>query len=268
MIPEWRIIDDALWLAVESRFSKQAPHRAMTRPAAKYALTGIARCGTCGGAIGCASTRTNGGFTKMYACRTNNQRGPRACPTTLRQPMHVVESGLLAFVRERVLTTETVEMVLAEVRRAAEAVMHGRPDDLAELEAELRDVRAEQKRLAKAVAMTDDVPELVSELKRRAQRAIHLEAQIEASKRAPEEVAKIMARIEASAAKQLADLRARLADPAELRQVLLSLFPEGLALSPGRHESRAVWEVREGEVTIPILPEEDSFLLHRDPKGT
>lgn len=43
--------------------------------------------------------------------------------------------------------------------------MPKRDADIAALEAELRDVRAEQKRLARAVALADDLPELVTELR-------------------------------------------------------------------------------------------------------
>ena len=50
-VPEWRIDDDETWLAVQARFSKRAPYRTLTKPHAKYPLTGIARCAHCGRAI-------------------------------------------------------------------------------------------------------------------------------------------------------------------------------------------------------------------------
>jgi hypothetical protein len=50
-------------------------------------------------------------------------------------------------------------------------------------------VRAEQKRLAKAVAMTDGVAELATELRRRSHRIQHLEGQIVAARRTPAELA-------------------------------------------------------------------------------
>jgi hypothetical protein len=58
--------------------------------------------------------------------------------------------------------------------------------DVAALESELATVRAEQKRLAKAVALSDEIPELVSERSLRSQRppsadsdAVHLRDEAE-----------------------------------------------------------------------------------------
>jgi hypothetical protein len=61
-----------------------------------------------------------------------------------------------------------VEKVLFEVRGQITAQLPKRDAQLSEMEAELRNLRVEQQRLAKAVALADDVPELVTELRRRA----------------------------------------------------------------------------------------------------
>ncbi|HEY0477344.1 MAG TPA: hypothetical protein VGD37_07455 [Kofleriaceae bacterium] len=55
--------------------------------------------------------------------------------------------------------------MLGEIREQIAAQLPKRDADVAALETDLRNVRAEQKRLAKAVALADDVPELVSELR-------------------------------------------------------------------------------------------------------
>jgi hypothetical protein len=60
-----------------------------------------------------------------------------------------------------------------------------READLAALEAELSAVTTEQKRLARAVAMSDEIPELMTELKQRLNRVRSLEAQIAAARRTP-----------------------------------------------------------------------------------
>ena len=48
------IVDDTIWFAVQERFTARGPSLRTGRPAAKYALTSIAKCGTCNGAIGSA----------------------------------------------------------------------------------------------------------------------------------------------------------------------------------------------------------------------
>jgi hypothetical protein len=89
-----------------------------------------------------------------------------------------------------------------------------RHEDIAVLEAELAGVRAEQKRLARAIALSDDVPELVVELQQRIGRSHNLEAQLIAAKRTPAELAALIDRVEANVRTNVAKLRDALTDEA------------------------------------------------------
>lgn len=75
----------------------------------------------------------------------------------------------------------------------------------------MANTRTEQKRLARAVALTDDVPELVGY----ASESPQLEAQLIAAKRPPEDLAKLVTQVESSARSKLADLRSALSDRRE-----------------------------------------------------
>ena len=66
---------------------------------------------------------------------------------------------------------------------------------------------ARAQRLAKAVAMTDDVPELIGELRKRTALIQNLEARIIAAKRTPEDLAALVTKIETGARAKLEDLR-------------------------------------------------------------
>ncbi len=112
----------------------------MTKPRAKYALTGMARCGTCDGAVGCASTRTAGDYVKSYACVRHHQRGPRACAVSVRQPMAEIEEALVTYLESHMLSTEVIDQYAHEIREAIEAQIPQRDADVAELEADLRAV--------------------------------------------------------------------------------------------------------------------------------
>lgn len=103
----------------------------------------------------------------------------------------------------------------------------------------------EQKRLAKAVALADDVPELVTELRQRSARIQHLEAQILSAKKTPDELTKLVKQIETTSRARLADMRAALADETARRQAFLALFPEGLKFEPARTPDgeRQVWKI-------------------------
>jgi len=49
-LPEWRIVDDATWFAVNERFTTREPTAGGNAPRTKYPLRGLAKCATCGGA--------------------------------------------------------------------------------------------------------------------------------------------------------------------------------------------------------------------------
>ena len=245
-IPEWRIVDDAIWFAVNEMFTTRGPSD--RRPAAKYPLTGIAKCGNCGGAVGAARVMAYGGpnaRVKCYGCAKHHERGSAVCPVTVHQPMEEVEAALIDHLQAHVLSEGVLAMVLGEIRAEIAAQLPQHDADVAALEAELDNARSEQKRLARAIAMADDVPELVSELKKRSMRIAHLEAQIISARRTPDELAKLVTTIEASARAKLEDLRSALSDRRDLREVFLALFPEGLTFTPARSPDggRQIWRI-------------------------
>jgi hypothetical protein len=92
-MPEWRIVDDAIWFAVNERFTTRGPTARKGAPAAKYALTGIARCGACDGAVAASRVRAFGGAAARvlcYTCAKHRERGPAVCSVNVHQPMHEV----------------------------------------------------------------------------------------------------------------------------------------------------------------------------------
>jgi hypothetical protein len=80
------------------------------------------------------------------------------CPITVYQSKTEVEAALVDQLQTYVLGEQVLAMVIGQVRAEIEAQLPQRQNDIAALEAELASVRAEQKRLAKAVALSDVVP--------------------------------------------------------------------------------------------------------------
>ncbi len=256
-IPEWRIVEDDIWFAVQERFSSRGPRASIGRPPSRYALTGIAKCAHCGGAILSARTRVYGGGAervKVYACSRHHQRGSSVCPVTVYQRMDEVEGALVDYVSRHVLTERVLDEVLAEIREQIDAQLPKREADVSNLEAELRTARAEQKRLAKAVALADDVPELVTELRQRSARIQHLEAQIMSAKKTPDELTKLVKQLETTSRAKLADLRAALENDADRRDAFMALFPDGLTFAPARTPGgeRQVWKIS-GDIDLGSL---------------
>ncbi len=67
-VPEWRIVDDATWFAVNERFTTRGPSPRSGRPLGKYPLSGIAKCGSCSGAVGAARVIAYGGPNERVLC--------------------------------------------------------------------------------------------------------------------------------------------------------------------------------------------------------
>lgn len=248
-IADWRIVDDATWFAVHERFTTREPNaKAATKPGTKYALTGLGRCSVCGGAIVSHRVRTfGGGPDRMmaYGCARHRDRGNAVCPVTVYQSKAEVEGALVEQLQTYVLGEQALAMVIGQLRAGIEAQLPQRQDDIAALEAELVSLRAEQKRLAKAVALSDDVPELVVELTQRSARIQNLEAQVIAARRTPAELTALIDRVEANVRTGFAKLRESLAHEADRREVFRAMFPDGLSFEPSRTPdgSRQIWNI-------------------------
>jgi site-specific DNA recombinase len=268
-VPEWRIVDDAIWTKAQAAFAPRQERPRAQHPRAKYPLTGIARCGECDGAIGVANGRRNGRTQRSYACSNHHNRGAAVCPVTIYQPMEEIERAMVAYIDQHVLTSDVVASLAGEIRAGIEAQLPSRKADVAALEEELRNVRAEQKRLTKAVAMADDVPELVTELRERATRAKNLEVRLGAIRTAPDELRAMIDQAEAKVRERLGNIRTTLHDGSDLRQTFLKMFPDGIRFVPARVGDRQLWKIV-GEVSIGQLvtgPEDPWFSMSGDPNG-
>ena len=75
-VPALQIIDDATWQAAQTlrgRFSSQAGNKRQTE---KRLLSGLVRCGGCGGAM----TIIN---RERYSCSARRERGTCTCPVSI-----------------------------------------------------------------------------------------------------------------------------------------------------------------------------------------
>jgi site-specific DNA recombinase len=260
-VPEWRIVDEVTWCAVQSELETRAhasPDWGGPKP--KYPLTGIAKCATCGGAIGVMNTRTGEGRVRAYACSFHHKRGNAVCPVTLYQPIDEVNGALVDFLKASVLTESVVARVISEVKAQVEGELSA-PADTGAAEQELAKLRTEQKRYAAMVAQAPDIPELLVEMRKRQNRIRDLEAELGAANRLPEMKRDLLAKVERSAREKLAALREALgADREGMRQVFHALFPEGLRLSPAESGGRKCWAIA-GNARL------DRFTNLSDPTG-
>jgi site-specific DNA recombinase len=123
-MPELRIIDVALWDRVQARWQRSAVRGASVREAlsrtphsgrsAKFSFSGLLKCGLCGSNL--VITGGQGKF-KSYCCSSYKDGGKAACSNSIAVRLSVVQTRLLASIKDGLLTDDVVAKV---VRRAAQ----------------------------------------------------------------------------------------------------------------------------------------------------
>lgn len=120
-LPELAIITPALWQAAQARVKQAQPQRADATKGAgpgrppRHLLSGILRCGDCGGPMVIVDRY-------RYGCSTHKDRGQAACPSRVRVSRSIAETALLAGIRESLLSEAAFQrfqrVVTAELKRA------------------------------------------------------------------------------------------------------------------------------------------------------
>jgi site-specific DNA recombinase len=125
--PELRIVSEAQWLAAHGRLdhTRQTYLRGTHghlwgRPSdgreSKYLLTGLLRCGVCGGTLIVRSRSHGRKRAYFYACSSFHHRGTTVCANSLEMRLEDAEHAVLTALEREVLDPEILE---AAVARAA-----------------------------------------------------------------------------------------------------------------------------------------------------
>ncbi len=207
--PELRIIDDALWAAVQarqetnrSRYLRATNGLLYGRPRDRespYLLSGFLRCGHCGASWAPVSRQHGTRRAHFYACFAHHKRGSAICQCGVTMPMAAVDEA----VRRRVRTVLSPAVVRRAVDAALEELLR---DDQAERRAqvtrELAQVQEAQQRLVTAITSAGDVLSLTEALKASEARRLALVAEQQAltAARPALDVHRVRAKAEAAAA--------------------------------------------------------------------
>jgi site-specific DNA recombinase len=113
-VPEWRIVPEELWNAVQTRIAliKErlgvSRYGGITRTAESrnYLFSGLLICGVCGFRLVIVSGRGRRGYVK-YGCPNHRYRG--VCSNRLSMRQDRLEAQLLAAIENRVLTPELID---------------------------------------------------------------------------------------------------------------------------------------------------------------
>jgi site-specific DNA recombinase len=184
--PELRIVPDALWEAAHDRLNRTRDvylratnGRLWGRPEtgleSKYLLTGLARCGQCGGTMTVRS-RGNGARgnrrqrSLFYACSSFHHRGKAVCANNLEMRLADADNAVLGALERELLDPDILQEAM---RRAIAKVGDSDVDPSrrqASLTTALEQVTAELDRLTAAVAAGADLPTLVTGIRERERR--------------------------------------------------------------------------------------------------
>lgn len=149
--PELAILDAATWAEIQARVaSRRAEVLAAGNPGVANApqrlLTGLMRCGVCGGAM-----HTSGG-ERRWRCVTRMNKGAVGCSNARTVPPDIVEAQVLDNVRRDLLHPEAIETFVREFHAAQRQSSKGRNAERAGLEKEISEARRRAERLVDQVA--------------------------------------------------------------------------------------------------------------------
>ncbi len=238
-VPHLRIIDDDLWAKVQARKQKTRVHylrsadgRLLSKPesglTARHMLSGIARCGVCGGGLAYMGKQV-AGARKRYYCLTRNRRGPLACSNGHGVPMEELDHAVLACLYEDLLSDRErlwalIEENDARCRREREAQQVGRVS----AEREVARLETEIGRLVSALAAgTVESPDIVAAIAARRSHVAALQARPE-----PTPVSRAHFLEGYAAFRVLLNRR----HPVQVRQVLRKLGVDRITVTPDRND--------------------------------
>lgn len=170
--PELRIVSDDAWSAAHARLSGARSTASGVRRRdreSKYLLSGLARCGCCGGSFAATSrahgTGANRRRVHFYSCLAHHQRGNAICGNGQHIRMEIADQAVLGAISENVLRPEIVDAVVAGVFEALRqpAAADTSATELATLDREIE-------RLTDAIAGGGDMPSLLAALRARQRR--------------------------------------------------------------------------------------------------
>ena len=201
-VPELRIVSDDLWFGVQRRiktnFTPGAP--AGGRPP-RYLLSGITRCAECGGPMTAINGKVGSATVKAYTCAYHRDRGATVCGSSLRRSVESLNSSIVSWIRENVLSQKVVSEALRYVRQLLGARTQVSDVELAQLRQDADRLRGEIDRLVQALATSSASPQAVVEaIGSRQQRLTALEARLRAAQAAPEAISLQARRLESDAA--------------------------------------------------------------------
>jgi site-specific DNA recombinase len=256
--PELAIIPPDEWARVQAAMA--ARNRDLPSPAAVasswatvHPLSGLLKCGECGGPMRVKTSHNQRGWKRRYYVCGNRQRTAR-CSNSTHVPADDLEQRFTHYLCESVLCQieATIrDAIRGEVHRVVET-SDARASEAEQIRAEIETLRRERLRLVRLAAATDDpVPEVVDALSVNNGTAKTLQEALAVATRPPIDLA-LAERLEVAAVGQVQRMRDKLT-AGELRETITVLFPAGLRFIVGN----GLWQIQ-GAASVPTIANPDA----------
>ncbi|MEE8191631.1 MAG: recombinase family protein, partial [Gemmatimonadales bacterium] len=187
-VPELRIVSEELWTAVQTRLGRMRAKylrgtdgRLWGRPKSgidsKYLLSGLARCGVCGGGLYVKSRSHGRRRAYFYGCTSYHQRGTSICPNGQELPMGHADRVVLSAILEDMLDPTLVEAVVVKALEGLKPLRDDAASRRQQLHTTLGELGSEVERLTTAIARGGELPSLLVALQERETRRAALRAE-------------------------------------------------------------------------------------------
>lgn len=251
-VPEWRIVSEELWQAVQKRTEEMRKHfgaktaPGLTRGAhSRYLFSGLLTCGECGAKMVIVSGSGLRGYAK-YGCPSHRYRG--TCANGLMIRYEILEQQMLAGLEARVLKPEMVEYAVMcfqkELERRLNEVKQRSTQQScqdAKLRSEKERLNAQAANLADAIAASGHSPTLLRRLAEVEQKIAEGDRQLTAHKEF--DVTASLDEIREFVTKELLDIRSILREDVAKTKLALRRHIRDLVLTPKEADAGKYYEV-------------------------
>ncbi|MCC7266684.1 MAG: zinc ribbon domain-containing protein [Caulobacteraceae bacterium] len=173
-----RILPDELWQAVKAKqeqLSTQA-HKFWTSQRPRYLLSGLLKCGCCGGSFSKTDARN-------YSCVAAKNSGK--CENRLVVKKAQLEASVLDALRFHLLNPEALKVFCEEYTHQVNALRMGRNARIHQLQAELEHLEADKRRLIDAIKAGVPGEEVKDDMHRIVAKRTQIEAELANAAEAP-----------------------------------------------------------------------------------
>ena len=144
-VPQLRIVPGGLWDAVQARLGNRPPQAARSRRP-KHLLSGLCRCGTCGGSFVVSAPRKLG-------CSTRREKG--TCGNRRLISLNLLEDRILSALEHHLLHPDVIEAAGAEYVAERKRLREGAAREAARKAKRLGEIERETARIVDTIVKTD-----------------------------------------------------------------------------------------------------------------